>query len=99
MTLRVAPFEGEPAEWNALVERVPSATHCHRYQWLGVIGEAFGHRTFAWGARDASGALVGVLPLVRVRTPLFGHYLVSMPFLNAGGPLGSPEVVTALAAE
>jgi len=38
----------------------------------------------------------GVLPLVRVRSPLLGHYLVSMPFLNAGGPIGSPGAVAAL---
>lgn len=99
MTLRVAPFEGSPAEWNALLAGAPAATHCHRHEWLGVIGETFGHQTFAWGAWDPAGALVGVLPLVRVRTPLFGHYLVSMPFLNAGGPLGSTDAVKALAVE
>jgi FemAB-related protein (PEP-CTERM system-associated) len=38
-----------------------------------------------------------VLPLVRVKSLLFGDYLVSMPFVNYGGPLGSPEAVRALA--
>jgi FemAB-related protein (PEP-CTERM system-associated) len=41
-------------------------------------------------ARGPEGSWRGVLPLVRVRSRLFGHYLVSMPFLNYGGPLGSP---------
>ena len=35
--------------------------------------------------------LVGVMPLVWVRSHLFGNNLVSMPFLNYGGPLGSNE--------
>ncbi len=43
--------------------------------------------------------LTAALPLVRVRSRLFGHYLVSMPFLNYGGPLGSPAGVAALAAD
>jgi FemAB-related protein (PEP-CTERM system-associated) len=34
------------------------------------------------------GEWTGVLPLATVRSRLFGHYLVSMPFLNDGGPLG-----------
>ena len=41
-----------------------------------------------WRRRGRSDA--GVLPLVRVRSALFGHYLVSMPFVNYGGPLGEP---------
>ncbi|HEY7877100.1 MAG TPA: GNAT family N-acetyltransferase, partial [Gemmatimonadaceae bacterium] len=39
----------------------------------------------------------GILPLVRVRSRVFGHYLVSMPFLNYGGPLGDDDAVRALA--
>jgi FemAB-related protein (PEP-CTERM system-associated) len=38
-----------------------------------------------------------VLPLVRVKSVMFGHYLVSMPFLNYGGPLGGDCAITALA--
>jgi FemAB-related protein (PEP-CTERM system-associated) len=40
---------------------------------------------------DESGEWCGVLPLVRVRSPLFGRYLVSMPFLNYGGPIGTRD--------
>src|SRR5262249_10380257 len=47
-------------------------------------------------AARRDGTLVGVLPLVRVRSLLFGHYLVSMPFVNYGGPLGTAESVDAL---
>jgi len=35
--------------------------------------------------------LEGVLPLVHVRSRLFGKYLVSMPFINYGGPVGSED--------
>jgi FemAB-related protein (PEP-CTERM system-associated) len=60
--------------------------------------EGLGHELLPLAARNGSEALAGVLPLVRVRSALFGHYLVSMPFLNGGGPLGSAEARTALTA-
>lgn len=58
-----------------------------------------GHECPYLAARDEAGLLVGVLPLVRVRSLLFGHYLVSMPFVNYGGPLGTADAVRALAHE
>jgi FemAB-related protein (PEP-CTERM system-associated) len=57
---------------------------------------AFGHECVYLAARDERGALEGVLPLVRVRSRIFGHFLVSMPFLNYGGPLGEEGPVVAL---
>lgn len=49
-------------------------------------------------AQDETGRWRGVLPLVHVRG-LLGHYLVSMPFLDDGGPIGDAEARTALADE
>jgi FemAB-related protein (PEP-CTERM system-associated) len=65
---------------------------------LDLVREVHGHEVIALAARDDSGTLAGVLPLVRVRSLLFGHFLVSMPFVNYGGPLGSDDAVRALAA-
>lgn len=64
--------------------------------WKAILHDVHGHECPFLAARDSSGALVGVLPLVRVKSRLFGHYLVSMPFLNYGGPLGSADAVQAL---
>ena len=99
MTVTVAPFTGAADEWDGVVAGTAGGTHCHRHGWLGAIGDSFGHQRYALAARDVAGVLVGVLPLVRVRTALFGHYLVSMPFLNYGGPIGSAAAVGALARE
>jgi FemAB-related protein (PEP-CTERM system-associated) len=63
-----------------------------------VYQRVCGHECPYLAARDAGGALTGVLPLVRVRSLLFGHYLVSQPFVNYGGPLGSAEAIRALVA-
>lgn len=56
---------------------------------------ALGHECLYLVATDG-GVIAGVLPLVRVKSLVFGHYLVSMPFLNYGGPLGTDAAVRAL---
>jgi FemAB-related protein (PEP-CTERM system-associated) len=95
--MRVSTFAGEAAEWDALVRRSPGWTHFHVLGWRSVITRVFGHECPYLEARDEHGQLAGVLPLVRMKSAAFGHYLVSMPFLNYGGPLGSECAVRALA--
>ena len=96
---RVALFEGAGGDWDAFVRGCTGWTHFHLWGWKSVIERTHGHECVYLAARGPSGDLEGVLPLVRVRSRLFGHYLVSMPFVNYGGPLGSAEAVRALAAE
>ena len=95
MSLRVEASSGGAGEWDAFVER-QGGTHFHRHGWREVFQRVFGHQCLYLAARDQTGALAGVLPLVRVRSLLFGHYLVSVPFVNYGGPLGSDEAVRLL---
>lgn len=97
MTIRTGPFDGSSEEWDRFVRDREDWTHFHLYDWNRVIERVHGHETHYLAARDGSDRLAAVLPLVRVRSPLFGDYLVSMPFVNYGGPLGEPEGVRALA--
>lgn len=96
--MKVERFAGTAAEWDGFVRRQAGWTPFHLYAWRHVVARAFGHETPWLAARDASG-LVGVLPLVLVKSPVFGRFLVSMPWVNYGGPLGSAEAVQALAEE
>ncbi len=57
--------------------------------------DVLGHECLYLAAVDESGEWRGVLPLVRVRSVL-GHYLISLPFLNDGGPLGDSEAQQSL---
>lgn len=84
--------------WDAFVRSRPDWTHFHLSGWREVLERTFGHECLWLEDRDDDGALTGVLPLVRVKSPWFGHFLVSMPFLNYGGPLGPAGSVCRLAA-
>jgi len=68
---------------------------CHRSGWRDVLSDVLGHETSLLAASDENGKWLGVLPLVRVRSVL-GHYLVSVPFMNDGGPIGSDDAKAAL---
>jgi len=96
--LVVAPFDGDPAAWDAFVRAASGWSHFHLWGWKPVLERTHRHSCI-YLAATADGALAGVLPLVRVKSRLFGHYLVSMPFLNYGGPLGGAAAVRALTDE
>jgi FemAB-related protein (PEP-CTERM system-associated) len=85
----VERYQGPSEEWDAFVRSAPGGTHAHLFGWKAVVERVWGHECLYLATRDVSGALSGLLPLVRVRSALFGHYLVSGPFLNYGGPLGT----------
>ena len=70
--------------WEAFVQRCPDATFFHRIGWKDVIEECFGHKTHYLLAERGS-QIVGVLPLAEVKSFLFGHALVSLPFCAYGG--------------
>ena len=79
---------GSEAAWDRFVEAMPAGTFFHRAGWATVIETAFRHTPhYAFTERD--GAITGVLPLVRVKTLLFGDSLISNPFCVYGGPLAA----------
>lgn len=72
------------ARWDAFVMSCPGATFFHRSGWLDVIASVFRHHAhFLYAERN--GRIEGVLPLVHVKSLLFGNALVSLPFAVYGG--------------
>ncbi len=70
--------------WDDFVVSCKEATFFHRAGWKSVIENAFGHKTwFLYAERDQQ--IIGVLPLVEVKSHLFGHSLSSLPFCVYGG--------------
>ena len=87
--LAVVPLNGDCRAWDALVTQAETSTFCHLAGWREILSDVLGAECLYWTATGSDGSWQGVLPLVRVRSRIFGHYLVSLPFLNDGGPLGS----------
>ena len=84
--VRVRDFAtADSARWESFVERCPEATFFHRIGWRGLLEGEFRHRTHYLLA-ERGGVVCGVLPLAQVKSRLFGHALVSLPFAVYGGP-------------
>ncbi len=54
--------------------------------WNGILAEAFTQKCYTVTA-EVSGRPAGVLPLVFMKSLLFGRFLIALPYLNVGGPL------------
>lgn len=67
----------------------------HHPGWLTVLAHAFGHVPYCLEAVREEHT-VGFLPLVYVRSLLFGRYLVSLPYLNYGGVVADNDDVARL---
>lgn len=81
---------GDSSRWDAFVDSCSEATFCHRSGWQRVVEEGGRHPTWFFYAEEA-GRICGVLPLAEVRSLLFGHALVSLPFCVYGGIAASNE--------
>ena len=86
------------AEWARYVEHSPHASVFHHPCWSDAVCAAFGHRPHHYLAR-CDERIVGVLPLVEVRSRLAGRLLISVPYGNYGGIVAdSAAAIEALAA-
>lgn len=78
-------LDNDHADWNAYVEKNPAATIYHRTEWRELIHNTFGHMGHYFVARNRDQKIVGILPLVHMKSRLFGNFMVSMPYFNYGG--------------
>lgn len=56
----------------------------HQAAWINSVTDGLQHRTFLIQANDGEN-VVGLLPICLVAGPIFGKFLVSLPYLNTGG--------------
>jgi FemAB-related protein (PEP-CTERM system-associated) len=76
--------------WDEFVFACPKATFFHRSGWQRLMRTVFRHETHFLFS-ESGGRIDGVLPLARVRSLLFGHALVSLPFAVYGGVAADHE--------
>ena len=88
MTIRVAALadSAERSRIDDYVAAHPEAELYHRPQWSVAVEEGCRQRAHYLIAEDRRG-LTGCLPLVEIRSPLFGNALVSVGFGTGGGAI------------
>jgi hypothetical protein len=83
--IAVRPYQaGDRTAWERFVAHCPDATFFHRIGWRSVLENVLRHRAhYLLAMRGAE--IAGVLPLAEVKSRLFGHALVSLPFAASAG--------------
>jgi len=75
-------------ECDNFVRCTEGARLCHLPAWTRMVERTFGHQGKYLVARE-DGHVCGVLPLMHVRSRLFGNRLISQPFSDYGGPVAA----------
>lgn len=92
--MKVIAYSNGPATlWNEYVQKHDYSTFCHLYGWKNVIEKSFGYKSYYVLAENNIG-ITGILPLVVIRSKIFGSYLVSMPFVDYGGILSDNQEIS-----
>jgi FemAB-related protein (PEP-CTERM system-associated) len=73
-------------QWDAYVKAHQQGSFFHLSGWQSVIEKSFNHPCyFLYALKD--NVICGILPLVEVKSKLFGHALISTPFCVYGGAI------------
>jgi FemAB-related protein (PEP-CTERM system-associated) len=88
----------EEHAWERYVSDHREGTLFHSLAWKQVVERAFQHKSHYFVAiQKDTGEIVGLLPLFEIKSMLFDHFLVSVPFGTIGGALAdSPDIAKSL---
>lgn len=91
LTIRVAD-DLDCERWNKYLFDSKDGTFCHQWQWRDILVNSFNVTPYYLCAeRDDS--IVGILPSVLMKSLMFGRYLISLPWLDYGGPVADNEEI------
>ena len=91
--ISVSLMNDEHEQWNNYVTNNPAATIYHRAEWQDLFQCVYGLESAYFVAHNAHGQVAGVLPLMRLRSRLFGDFLISMPYFSRGGAVADHPVI------
>ena len=80
--------------WDEYV-KTKQASIYHDSRWAALIKKVFGHDSYYLMATENE-KVVGVLPLVQLKSFMFGNFLVSMPYFNYGGIVADTDKISSL---
>ena len=81
-------------DWDEYVFKIKASIY-HDSRWSQLIEKVFGHESHYLMAVENE-KVVGILPLVQLKSLLFGNFMVSMPYFNYGGVAADSNEITGL---
>ena len=93
-SLRIRQLDSKATDaWNQYAAAHPRGTLYHTTRWRDLVTRLYGHETYYLYAIGATKDIIGVSPLVRLKSWLFGDFMVSLPQVNFGGAIGDNDTV------
>jgi serine/alanine adding enzyme len=84
--MRIVMYHADSrGRWNELCDSAADATDGHLWQWREIIATSYGFTSFYLVAEEPNGSPIAALPLVKIRSRLYGTELASMPYIDYGG--------------
>lgn len=87
--------EQDYISWDRFVNKHPMGTVFHLTSWKKVIEQTFNHKSRYYIA-EQEGEICGILPLFEIKSRLFGHFCISIPFAEIGGVITTDTAVEKL---
>ena len=81
-----------PDGWEDFGTTVFPKLNAHHDAWISGVANGLSHQAFLVRAKE-EGLVTGLLPLMLVKGPIFGRFLVSLPYVNTGGVWARDETV------
>ncbi len=82
--------------WDNYTLSHPSGTIFHLTAWKNTIEKTFNHKS-TYLIAESQNKIYGIFPIFEIKSLVFGHSFISIPFAEIGGPLtDSPEIEQAL---
>ena len=93
--ITIKPLEPQRCQdWDVYVDTHPQGSFFHLSGWRDVFEKALGHKTHYLYA-ECDGRIVGLLPLVHIKSLLFGNSMSSLPFSTYAGTLANDDGIRA----
>jgi len=86
--------ESQATAWDRYLSTSSEASFYLLYGWNRINKSHFSHQVYNLAAFE-NGKIIGVFPLVYIKSHMFGNILCSMPFVNFGGPCANNPAVEA----
>lgn len=93
MSSRVALLESESSWPSILGDSKYPRLNAHCVEWLDAVAGGMRHEPYVFVHRNEEGEVDGLLPLLFVKSIIFGRFLVSLPYVNTGGVWALDESV------
>jgi FemAB-related protein (PEP-CTERM system-associated) len=90
MRVRIAE-QKDVFDINQFVNNSDTSSSYLDYRWISVIEKSFDNKCYYLVCEESNGLISGALPLVQMKSMMFGNFLVSMPYFNYGGVCADDE--------